>query len=70
MPILFNLPFLQASSEAHLIKHGVPCSDADIIIEESSVLYFERLRSPKKLFNSIKKQAAIKIFLEAAARDY
>ena len=42
-----QFPLFASKLEAHLIKHGVPCSDADIIIEESSVLYFERLRSPK-----------------------
>lgn len=56
-----------AKLEAHLLKYGVACSDADMIIEESSVLYFERLKSPtKKLFKLIKKQEPAKVFVDSA----
>jgi hypothetical protein len=56
-----------AKLEAHLLKYGVACSDADMIIEESSVIYFERLKSPtKKLFKLIKKQEPAKVFIDSA----
>jgi hypothetical protein len=58
---------LAAKLEAHLLKYGVACSDADMIIEESSVLYFERLKSPtKKLFKLIKRQEPAKVFVDSA----
>jgi hypothetical protein len=58
---------LAAKLEAHLLKYGVACSDADMIIEESSVLYFENLKSPtKKLFKLIKKQEPAKVFVDSA----
>lgn len=50
--------------EAHLLRHGVACSDADLIIEESSILYFENLNS-KRMFR-IKKQDPSDIFIKSA----
>jgi hypothetical protein len=32
--------------ETHLLKYGVAYFDADMIIEESSILYFGKLYSP------------------------
>ena len=53
--------------EAHLLKSGVTCSDADLIIEESSILYFEKLKSPtKKFFGLIKRREPAKVFIDSA----
>ena len=53
--------------EAHLIKYGVACADADMIIEESSMLYFRKLNSPtKRLFKLLKKQDPAKLFIDSA----
>jgi PhoPQ-activated pathogenicity-related protein len=56
--------------ETHLLKYGVACSDADMIIEESSVLYFEKLKSPtKKFLKVIKRQDPTKLFIESAYKS-
>ena len=56
--------------ETHLLKYGVACSDADMIIEESSVLYFENLKSPtKKFLKVIKRQDPTKLFIESAYKS-
>jgi hypothetical protein len=56
-----------AKLETHLLRHGVSCADADMIIEESSVLYFEKLNSTmKKFFKLIKKQDPAKVFVDSA----
>jgi hypothetical protein len=55
--------------ETHLLKYGVACSDADMIIEESSILYFGKLKSPtKKLFKLLKRQDATKLFIDSACQ--
>ncbi len=56
--------------EQHLRKNGISCHDADIIIEESSVLYFEKMHSPDnaKFFNLIRKHDPAQLFAESAAR--
>lgn len=56
-----------AKLEAHLLRFGVTCSDADSIIEESSVIYFEKLGSAKKKFLKIvRKQDPAKVFVDSA----
>lgn len=56
--------------EAHLLKYGVACSDADMVIEEISILYFERLKSPtKKFLKLIKRQEPAKLFIESAYKS-
>jgi hypothetical protein len=55
--------------ETHLLKYGVACSDADMIIEESSILYFGKLKSPtKKHFKLLKRQDPTKLFIDSACQ--
>ena len=55
--------------EIHLLKHGVACSDADTIIEESSILYFGKLNCPtKKIFKLFKRQDPAKLFVDSASQ--
>jgi hypothetical protein len=55
--------------EQHLRKNGISCHDADIIIEESSVLYFEKLHSPEsKIFKLIRKHDPLQLFVESACK--
>ncbi len=53
--------------EAHLLKFGVTCADADSIIEESSVIYFEKLGSAaKKILKFVRKEDPTKVFVDSA----
>ena len=55
--------------ETHLVKYGVVCFDADMIIEESSILYFRKLNSTtKKLFKLLKRQDPAKLFIDSACQ--
>lgn len=55
--------------EQHLIRNGISCRDADTIIEESSVIYFERIHSPEnKFFKLVRKNDPAHLFAESAAR--
>jgi hypothetical protein len=55
--------------ERYLRTNGISCHDADIIIEESSELYFEKLHSPEnKFLKLVKKRDAAELFAESAAR--
>jgi hypothetical protein len=55
--------------EQHLRRNGISCRDADTIIEESSVIYFEKLHSPEnKLFKLVRKNDPVQLFAESAAR--
>jgi hypothetical protein len=55
--------------EQHLRKNGISCHDADIIIEESSVIYFEKLHLPEnKFFSFVRKNDPAQLFAESAAR--
>lgn len=55
--------------EQHLRKNGITCREADIIIEESSAIYFEKLYSPEsKLFKLVRKNDPAHLFAESAAR--
>ncbi len=55
--------------EQHLRKNGISCHDADVIIEESSVLYFEKMRSPDgRFFSLVRKHDPAQLFAESAAR--
>jgi hypothetical protein len=50
-------------------RYIVMCHDADMIIEESSILYFEKLNSPtKKFFKLVKRQEPAMIFIESASK--
>lgn len=68
----FSVHFARYASklEQHLRKNGISCHDADIIIEESSVLYFEKVHSPDsaKFFNLIRKHDPAQLFTESATR--
>jgi hypothetical protein len=58
-----------AKLEAHLIRFGVTCADADSIIEESSIIYFEKLGSAKKkLLKFVRKEDPAKVFVDSAYR--
>ncbi|MFL6411490.1 MAG: hypothetical protein ACJ71K_09650 [Nitrososphaeraceae archaeon] len=48
-----------SSLETYLLKYGVTCHDADMIIEESSILYFEKLNWPTKRFFSSSKDESL-----------
>ena len=53
--------------EAHLLKFGVTCADADSIIEESSVIYFEKVGSTaKKILKFVRKEDPTKVFVDSA----
>jgi hypothetical protein len=55
--------------EKHLTSNGVSCNNADMIIEESSVFYFNRIRSTGKSFlKFLKKQTPSDIFVESACK--
>jgi hypothetical protein len=58
-----------AKLERHLRNNGITCHDADLVIEESSVLYFERLRARENsLLRLIKKHEPSELFVEAACK--
>ena len=50
------------------MKNGVSCDDADMIIEESSSLYFEKRGPSNRLFKFLKKQNPAHVFVDAARR--
>jgi hypothetical protein len=53
--------------EAHLLKFGVTCADADSIIEESSVIYFGKLGSTaKKILKFVRKEDPTRVFVDSA----
>ena len=67
----YSVLFAQFASklESHLVKHGVACVDADMIIEESSILYFRKLESSKKkLFELFKRQDPETVFIDSACQ--
>ncbi|HKU48328.1 MAG TPA: hypothetical protein VJP79_00135 [Nitrososphaera sp.] len=56
-----------AKLERHLRNNGITCHDADLVIEESSVLYFEKLRSKENsLVRLIRKREPSDLFVKAA----
>lgn len=56
-----------AKFERHLRNNGISCHDADLIIEESSVLYFARLRTgDNRILKFLKKQEPSEMFAESA----
>lgn len=58
-----------AKLERHLRNHGITCRDADMVIEESSILYFEKLRGRESsLFRLIRRQDPADLFIEAACK--
>ena len=54
--------------EKHLRTNGISCQDADIIIEESSKYYFEKLHSDNRLVRLIRKHDPAELFIQSAAR--
>ena len=69
MILIYTLHFARFAErlEAHLLKYGVTCSDVGMIIEESQVLYFEKLKSPTtKFLKVIKRQEPTKLFIDSA----
>lgn len=57
-----------AKLEQHLRKNGVSCNDADMIIEESSALYFEKLGPSNSFFKLLKKQDPARVFIDSARK--
>jgi len=56
-----------AKLQKHLINQGVSCSEADMIIEDSSTIFFDKLNNPKKSFLKLfKKQDPMSLFIESA----
>jgi hypothetical protein len=66
----YSVHFAQfaAKLEQYLRKNGVSCNDADMIIEESSALYFEKLGPSNKLFKFLKKQDPARVFVDSARK--
>lgn len=59
-----------AKLERHLLNHGVACSEADVIIEDSSTIFFDKLNNPKKsLMKLFKKQDPMSLFIESASES-
>lgn len=59
-----------AKLEKHLLNHGVDCSEADVIIEDSSTIFFDKLNNPKKsLMKLFKKQDPMSLFIESASES-
>jgi hypothetical protein len=55
--------------ERHLRNNGISCHDADLIIEESSELYFEKLHSAaNKLSKLLRKHDPAQLFAESATK--
>ena len=55
--------------ERHLRNNGISCHDADLIIEESSVLYFEKLHSSgNKITKLIRKHDPAQLFAESVTK--
>lgn len=64
-----SLEFTRYASrlERHLRKNGISCRDADLIIEESSELYFDKLRSVEnRFFRLVRKPDLEKHFVDSA----
>jgi hypothetical protein len=58
-----------AKLEKHLRTKGISCHDADIIIEESSAYYFEKLHSHENKFvKLVRRHDPEELFAESAAR--
>ena len=58
-----------AKLEAHLLRFGVTCTDADSIIEESSIIYFEKLGSAMKTFlKLVRKEDPEKVFVDSSCK--
>jgi hypothetical protein len=59
-----------AKLEKHLLNHGIACSEADVIIEDSSTIFFDKLNNPKKsLMKLFKKQDPMSLFIESASES-
>ncbi len=64
-----SLEFTRYASrlERHLRKNGISCRDADLIIEESSELYFGKLHSVEnRFFRLVRKHDPEQVFVESA----
>jgi hypothetical protein len=56
-----------AKLEHHLLNHGVACNDADLIIEEISVIFFDKLNNPGKIIPGLfKKREPSQLFVDSA----
>lgn len=58
-----------AKLEKHLRTNGISCHDADVIIEESSAYYFEKLHSQGNRFvKLVRRHDPAELFVESAAK--
>lgn len=58
-----------AKLERHLRNNGITCHDADLVIEESSVLYFEKVRAHQNsLLRILKKRQPSDLFVDSACK--
>lgn len=67
----YSIHFAQYAGklEQHLRKNGISCRDADLIIEESSELYFEKVQSAEaKFFKLVKRHDHTRLFAESASK--
>lgn len=67
-PYSVHFAHFAAKLEQHLRKNGVSCNDADMIIEESSSLYFEKFSSPGKFLRFLKKDNPEGVFIDSAQK--
>ena len=55
--------------EQHLRKNGISCHDADLIIEESSEFYFDKLHShDSRFFKLVRRYDPVELFVESASK--
>lgn len=66
-PYSVHFAHFASKLEQYLRKNGISCDDADMIIEESSAIYFEKLgSSANKLFKAFKKRDPADVFVDSA----
>lgn len=66
-PYSMHFAHFASKLEQYLRRNGISCGDADMIIEESSAIYFEKLgSSANKLLKAFKKQDPADVFVDSA----
>ena len=67
----YSMHFAQFAGrlEQHLRRNGISCHDADMIIEESSGLYFEKAQLTENRFlRLVRKHDPAQLFVDSACR--
>jgi hypothetical protein len=68
-PYSVHFAHFASKLEQYLRKNGISCDDADLIIEESSAIYFEKLSSStNKILKAFKKHDPAEVFIDSAHR--